>query len=82
YTLSPLVLIPYKRNELKIDGRRRRNFNYKFSRARIVVEWTFGRLKARFPALRKLGAARDMNDIYRAIEAMMILHNICQLFGD
>jgi hypothetical protein len=47
-----------------------------------VVEWAFGRLKSRFPALKKLGAVRDMDDIYRAIAAMMIVHNMCYELGD
>jgi hypothetical protein len=82
YPVSPFLLIPFARNELGIDNRRRRDFNYKISKARIVVEWAFGRLKSRFPALRKLGAVHDMSDIYRAIEAMMVLHNMCQSLGD
>jgi hypothetical protein len=82
YPVSPYLLIPFARNELVTDGRRRREFNYQMSRARIVVEWTFGRLKSRFPALRKLGAVRDINDTYRAIEAMMVVHNMCQNLGD
>lgn len=76
------MLIPFACNELNTDGKRRRAFNYRISKARIVVEWAFGQLKSRFPALKKLGAARDMGDIYRAIEAMMIVHNLCIELGD
>jgi hypothetical protein len=76
------VLIPFARNELQTDGRRRRAFNQQVSKGRIVVEWAFGWLKSRFPALTKLGAVRDMADIYRAIEAMMIVHNMCFQLGD
>ncbi|KAG9081987.1 hypothetical protein FRC06_005296 [Ceratobasidium sp. 370] len=82
YPISPLVLIPYNRRDLRVDGDRRRRFNYRISRARIVVEWAFGRLKGRFPALKRLGAVRDMADIYRAIEAMMVVHNLCHEFSD
>ncbi|QRV93585.1 DDE superfamily endonuclease [Ceratobasidium sp. AG-Ba] len=81
YPPSPWVLIPYARNELGADDRRRR-FNNQISKARVVVEWAFGRLKARFPALRRLGAVRNMKDIYRAIEATMVLHNMCYQLGD
>jgi hypothetical protein len=76
------VLIPFARNELQTEGRRRRAFNQQVSKGRIVVEWAFGRLKSWFPALTKLGAVRDMADIYRAIEAMMIVHNMCFQLGD
>ncbi|KAG8731020.1 hypothetical protein FRC10_002106, partial [Ceratobasidium sp. 414] len=77
YPLSSYVLIPFNRRELAVDGQRRREFNHKISKARVVVERAFGRLKARFPALVRLGPTEDMRDLYRAIEAMMILHNIC-----
>jgi hypothetical protein len=82
YSLSPYVLIPFAKNELQVDRRRRREFNRKISRARIVVEWAFGRLKWRFPALTKLGAVHDINDTYRTIEALMIVHNMCFDHGD
>jgi hypothetical protein len=76
------VLTPFARNELERDPRCTREFNHKISCARVVVEWAFGRLKSRFPALKRLGAAHDIKDIYRAIEAMMILHNLCFDLGD
>ncbi|KAG8731237.1 hypothetical protein FRC10_001950, partial [Ceratobasidium sp. 414] len=84
YPDSPYVLIPFTDNELDAgrDGQRQRDFNHKISQARIVVEWAFGRLKARFPVLKRLGAVRDMKDIYQAIEAMMVVHNMCHQFGD
>jgi hypothetical protein len=47
-----------------------------------VVEWAFGQLKARFPSLKKLGMVSDMGDIYQAIEAMMVIHNICYDLGN
>ncbi|KAG8731018.1 hypothetical protein FRC10_002108 [Ceratobasidium sp. 414] len=82
YTVSPIILTPFARNELGLDTRRRREFNKKISRARIVVEWAFGRLKSRFPALKKLGAVRDIRDTYRVILATMVLHNMCHQLGD
>ncbi|KAG8731874.1 hypothetical protein FRC10_001392, partial [Ceratobasidium sp. 414] len=45
--------------------------------ARVIIECAFGRLKARFPSLHRLGAVEDMKDLYRAVEAMMVLHNMC-----
>lgn len=76
------MLILFARNELETDRKRRREFNRKISRVRIVVEWAFGRLKWRFPALTRLGAAHKIEDIYRVIEALMILHNMCFNHGD
>lgn len=59
-----------------------RDFNYKLSSVRISVEHVFGQLKGRFPSLRCMGSHEDVNDIYRAIEALMILHNMCLYHGD
>ncbi|KAG9125565.1 hypothetical protein FRC07_007085 [Ceratobasidium sp. 392] len=81
YTLSPYVLIPFAHNKLDVDGWRH-EFNQKISRARIVVEWVFAQLKSCFPSLKRMGAAKDIDNIYRAIEAMMIIHNICHQLWD
>ena len=55
-----------------------RNFNYHVSRARIVVENAFGRLKARW---RRLQKQNDMavTNVLHAIHACCILHNICEI---
>jgi hypothetical protein len=47
-----------------------------------VVMWAFGRLKSRFPALKKMGAVSDIKDMYRAVQAMMVVHNLCYDLGD
>jgi len=54
-----------------------RTFNYRISRARIVVENTFGRLKARW---RRLMKRNDMfaHNIPQVIAAACVLHNICE----
>ena len=54
-----------------------REFNKRLSSARIISEHAFGRLKGRFPGLKDLGTHRDVQDMYKAIEAMLVLHNIC-----
>ncbi|KAG8731119.1 hypothetical protein FRC10_002013, partial [Ceratobasidium sp. 414] len=77
YPLSTYVLVPFRRNERTIDGPRKKKFNRMISKARVTIERAFGRLKARFPALKRLGPTEDMSDLYRAIEALMILHNMC-----
>ena len=58
-----------------------RSFNYHLSRARIVVENAFGRLKARW---RRLCKRNDMNieNIPCVITACCILHNMCEVHGD
>ena len=56
-------------------------FNYHLSKARIVVENAFGRLKARWRWLTK---RNDMNisNTPHIVTACCILHNICEMFGD
>ena len=58
-----------------------KTFNYRICRARIVVENSYGRLKARW---RRLVKRNDMNidNIPRAITAACILHNICEIHGE
>ncbi len=56
-------------------------FNYKLSRARIVVENAFGRLKARW---RRLLKRNDMSlsNIPTVVVACCILHNVCEVHGE
>ena len=56
-------------------------FNYKLSRARIVVENAFGRLKARW---RRLLKRNDMSlsNIPTVVAACCILHNVCEVHGE
>jgi hypothetical protein len=59
------------------DQERMRKFNRRLSSVRISVEHAFGVLKGRFLSLRVMGPHDDVQEIYRVIEALMILHNIC-----
>ena len=56
-------------------------YNYRLSRARIVVENAFGRLKARW---RRLLKRNDMSikNIPNIISACCILHNLCEIHGE
>ena len=60
---------------------KQKHFNYRLSRARIVVENAFGRLKARW---RRLMKRNDMSTehIPTVITACCILHNICEIHGE
>lgn len=64
------------------DVARKQKFNKIHSSARICVEMAFGRLKARFPSLHCMGVVSDIDDLYRSVEALLVLHNICIDFGD
>jgi len=58
-----------------------RDFNYRHSRTRIVVEMAFGLLKGRFRKLQYV-EMRDTAEIPRVVVACCILHNICILNED
>lgn len=56
-------------------------YNYRTSRARIVIENAFGRLKGRW---RRLMKKNDMNidNVPHIIAACCVLHNICEVHGE
>jgi hypothetical protein len=39
-------------------------------------------LKGRFRSLKEMGPYADIQEMYKAIEAMLILHNMCIDYGD
>ena len=57
------------------------NFNYHQSRARMVVENAFGRLKGRWRCLLKR-LDMQVDNAAVAVGACVVLHNICETFGD
>ena len=70
---------PFAYNSNLTPGQR--SFNFHLSRARIVVENTFGRLKGRW---RRLMKRNDMNidNVPYVITACCVLHNMCEVHGD
>ncbi len=61
-----------------IDWKR---WNCKLSSLHVLVEHVFGRLKGKFPILRCL-PSRKLQDHCMLIEALMIVHNILEEYGD
>lgn len=59
-----------------------RAFNKRLSGVRIEVEHAFGLLKGRFRSLKEMGPHADIQEMYKAIEALLILHNMCIDYGD
>jgi len=58
-----------------------KNFNYRQSRARMVVENAFGRLKGRWRCLlKRLDFA--LENVPNVVAACVILHNLCEMYGD
>lgn len=72
YPLLPWLLTPFKGKRTELQEK----YNYKLSSARMVVENSFGRLKARFRRLLKRcdGQLPFLLDV---IADCVILHNIC-----
>ena len=58
-----------------------RHYNYRQSRARIVVENAFGRLKGRWRCLLKRLDCHVTN-VGNVVASCMVLHNLCELSGD
>lgn len=58
------------------------HFNYRQSRARMVVENAFGRLKGRWRCLLKRMDYTDIGTIINVVGCCVVLHNICEFSGD
>ena len=76
YPLQTWLMKPFANTG--ILTREQQHFNYRLSRARMVVENAFGRLKARW---RRLQKRNDMSieHIPCIISACCILHNVCEI---
>ena len=79
YPLSTWIMKHFAHNSTLTDGQKL--FNYRLSRARIVVENAFGRLKARWRRLMKQNDM-DTTRVPQVVLACCILHNICEIHGD
>eukprot|EP00118_Oscarella_pearsei_P022072 m.251670 g.251670 ORF g.251670 m.251670 type:complete len:303 (+) comp40338_c0_seq3:519-1427(+) len=79
YPLLSWLMKPFPRFGDLSDEKK--NFNYRLSSARIVVENTFGRLKSRWRRLKK---ALDVNidNVPHIVAACCVLNNICEVKGD
>jgi hypothetical protein len=86
YPSSPYVLRPFDETEVAgaspEDIPRMREFNILLSSIRIASEHAYGLLKGRFLSLKGMGEHKDIQTIYKAIEAMLVLHNICIDWND
>lgn len=80
YPSTPWTIRPFDEPEIRDaipeDQLRMREFNRRLSSVRIKIEHTFGLLKGRFPCLRGMGPHKSIQEIYRVIEALIVLHNM------
>ena len=79
YPLLPFVMKPYVENDRTPPDQKL--FNYRESRARMVVENAFGRLKGRWRCLLKRLDFKFENVAY-ITAACVVLHNLCERNGD
>ena len=77
-------LLPWLMKSFPDNGRLSRQqklFNYRLSRARVVVEHAYGRLKGRWRCLLKRLDV-SVEDVPSVIATCCVLHNICEMHGD
>ena len=79
YPLLPWLMKPYMDNAQTTA--KERTFNYRQSRARMVVENAFGRLKGRWRCLLKRMDCQ-LSNVPNIVGSCVTLHNICELYGD
>lgn len=80
YPLSPYLITPYR--DYGNLTRRQVNFNYKFSKTRVLIENCFGLLKGRF---RQLTYQTDFMTVLKTSQFILsccVLHNLCINNGD
>ena len=73
-------LLPFLMKEF-VNGRKNQLeqfYGFQLSSARMVIECSFGMLKARFGSLRR-DMDINLNDLTHVIQACFILHNICEI---
>ena len=86
YPSSPYTVRPYTEPELQVhqghERARRHAFNKNLSSIRVYIEHTIGLLKGRFLSLKEMGPHADEHEMYKAINALFVVHNLCIDLGD
>ena len=79
YPIQPWLIKPFAQSSTLTHEQKQ--FNYKLSRARVVVEIAFGRLKARW---RRLSKQMDIHihNVLHIVTACYMLYNMCEVYGD
>lgn len=79
YPLLPWLMKPFPQHPYMLSEQK--TFNYRLSRARVVVEMAFGGLKRRWRCLLKQNESNVAN-VLKIIASCVVLHNICKMFGE
>ena len=80
YPLLPWLMKAYPENGGLTP--KQQHFNYRLSRARMVVGNAFGRLKGRWRCLLKRMDYYEVDHILHVVASCVVLHNFCKLHGD
>jgi hypothetical protein len=84
YPLTKYSIQPFSDFDLTNDNAEaadHKQWNVSLSRLHVAVENAFGRLKGRFLSLRNL-PGHNIDEMFRTIEALLIVHNIVEEFGN
>ncbi|KAF7984097.1 hypothetical protein HWV62_16700 [Athelia sp. TMB] len=84
YPLTKYTIQPFADHDLMNDPLKaadQKAWNILLSQLRVAVENAFGCLKGRFPALRNF-PGHNIHQMYCTVEALLIVHNIVEEFGD
>ena len=79
YPLMTWLMKPYSDNGHLTGGQTR--FNYRLSKARMVVENAFGRLKGRWRCLLKRND-NALKNVPNMVASCCVLHNLCETWGE
>jgi hypothetical protein len=85
YPSTPYTLRPFAENKMTPypeEKAQHRAFNKALSSMGIKFEHAFGLVKGQFQSLKELGVPNNLDDMYYAVVAMMVLHNLCLNLGD
>ena len=77
-------LLPWLMKAFPDNGslsREQKTFNYRLSKARVVVEHAYGRLKGRWRCLLKRNDVL-ISDLPKLVAACCVLHNVCEIHGE
>ncbi|XP_065891631.1 uncharacterized protein [Dysidea avara] len=80
YPLLPWLMKPFA--DTGNLTRQQQQYNYRQSRARMVVENAFGRLKGRWRCLLKRMDYLSVESVTHVVASCLVLHNVCEMNGN
>ncbi|KAJ7321275.1 hypothetical protein DFH08DRAFT_661999, partial [Mycena albidolilacea] len=82
----PYTVWPFSEPELAKASERNKaqmkKFNFTLSSEHIQVEHAFGCFKLHFQSAQMMGSHKDVQNVWCAIDALFIMHNMCLWHDD